>query len=372
MRATGRSQGGAGAAGPSRSTAAASASAAHAHNPGRERRPRGGRPGAAAGRGGPGELHGGACGSGPRPGEGAASVHHPHVGGVARLRVHGVGVRRRGADPGAGRRPGGVVARAREASGEGERAWMDSDGRVDPRLEVQVPKDQRPVNELANLKGAFLYSWGALDGRAFATRVGALFAGVFVVLGGPIASGTYPPQQAPLPFFVCGSLGSLLTVAVVVLRLYLGWSYVGTRLLSASVEYEETGWYDGQVWVKPPEVLARDRLLGSYEVKPVLRRLKGVLLGTGGALAGLIVLLNATTGEAVQAAGQAARQVPQPRVATATGAIFSPQVSELYELMEDDAAAAAETAELEQYGVPAYCGDRYFRARAGASADVCN
>ena len=33
------------------------------------------------------------------------------------------------------------------------------------------------------------------------------------------------------------------------------------------VEYEETGWYDGQVFVKPPEVLARDRLLGSYEVR---------------------------------------------------------------------------------------------------------
>lgn len=32
--------------------------------------------------------------------------------------------------------------------------------------------------------------------------------------------------------------------------------------------------YDGQVFVKPPEVLARDRLLGTYEVKPVLARLR--------------------------------------------------------------------------------------------------
>jgi len=31
---------------------------------------------------------------------------------------------------------------------------------------------------------------------------------------------------------------------------------VGQRLLSASVEYEETGWYDGQVFVKPPEARA--------------------------------------------------------------------------------------------------------------------
>jgi hypothetical protein len=33
------------------------------------------------------------------------------------------------------------------------------------------------------------------------------------------------------------------------------------------VDYEETGWYDGEVFVKPPEVLTRDRLLGMYEVR---------------------------------------------------------------------------------------------------------
>lgn len=63
--------------------------------------------------------------------------------------------------------------------------------------------------------------------------------------------------------------------------MYLGWAYVGNRLLSATVEYEETGWYDGQVWVKTPQVLARDRLLGSFSVKPVLTRLKNTLVILG-------------------------------------------------------------------------------------------
>lgn len=31
-------------------------------------------------------------------------------------------------------------------------------------------------------------------------------------------------------------------VSLAVLRIYLGWSYVGDRLLSAAVAYEETGW----------------------------------------------------------------------------------------------------------------------------------
>jgi Conserved in the green lineage and diatoms 27 len=51
----------------------------------------------------------------------------------------------------------------------------------------------------------------------------------------------------PVEFVISASIGALLVVAVAVLRIYLGWSYVGDRLLSAAVEYEETGWYDGQV-----------------------------------------------------------------------------------------------------------------------------
>ena len=39
-----------------------------------------------------------------------------------------------------------------------------------------------------------------------------------------------------------------------------------------------------QTFIKPPEVLTRDRLLGTYEVKPTLARLKTTLLGTGAVL----------------------------------------------------------------------------------------
>ena len=49
--------------------------------------------------------------------------------------------------------------------------------------------------------------------------------------------------------------------------------------------------YDGQTFVKPPEVLTRDRLLGTYEVKPTLARLKATLLGTGSSLLFSAVLL---------------------------------------------------------------------------------
>jgi hypothetical protein len=54
-----------------------------------------------------------------------------------------------------------------------------------------------------------------------------------------------PPTPAPLQpieFILSASVGSLLVVAIAIVRIFLGWQYVGNRLLSAAVEYEETGW----------------------------------------------------------------------------------------------------------------------------------
>jgi hypothetical protein len=58
-----------------------------------------------------------------------------------------------------------------------------------------------------------------------------------------------------------------------------GWSHVRQRLDSAKIFYEESGWYDGQTWEKPEADLAKDRLLVTYEIKPVLNRLYKTLLG---------------------------------------------------------------------------------------------
>ncbi|MCI06523.1 hypothetical protein A2U01_0027583, partial [Trifolium medium] len=46
----------------------------------------------------------------------------------------------------------------------------------------------------------------------------------------------------------------------------LGTSCIISDHSSLDIADEETGWYDGQIWVKTPEVLARDRLLGSFSV----------------------------------------------------------------------------------------------------------
>tara|TARA_Y100001960_G_C14295012_1_gene643360 strand:- start:289 stop:552 length:264 start_codon:yes stop_codon:yes gene_type:complete len=61
-------------------------------------------------------------------------------------------------------------------------------------------------------------------------------------------------------------------------RQFLSWIYIYKRLNSENIEYEESGWYDGQVWEKPIDWRSKDLLIAQYQVKPILDHLKIILI----------------------------------------------------------------------------------------------
>ena len=67
--------------------------------------------------------------------------------------------------------------------------------------------------------------------------------------------------------------GAIALLTLILIRLYLGWRYVRDRLERHVVEYEETGWYDGQTWEKTPAQRDRELLISTYEVRPLMHRL---------------------------------------------------------------------------------------------------
>ncbi|CAI0405622.1 unnamed protein product [Linum tenue] len=122
------------------------------------------------------------------------------------------------------------------------------------------------------------------------------------------------------------------------------------------------------MWAKPPEVLARDRLLGSYKVKPVIKMLKQTLVGTGALLvAGVSLFIFATPVEDFFQTTFLMRERRYDNPATEINGKYNLRKEELLQLpgevkTDDDlAAAAAKAAD----GRPAYCRDRYYRALAG-------
>lgn len=149
-----------------------------------------------------------------------------------------------------------------------------------------VPPEQLPINQYEDMRDSWFYRWGSRSLLGFLKPVVILWAISWVVIG-PIVGASYAPGRYPVPFGLLATAGGLILPMLALAQLYVGWLHVGQRLQQASVPYEESGWYDGQVWQKPEDVLNRDRLIMDYQVKPILQRVKntlGILFGVGIAL----------------------------------------------------------------------------------------
>jgi len=136
-----------------------------------------------------------------------------------------------------------------------------------------VPTEQQPLNEYEQLKNSWLFQDCSLSTRSYLTKILWIW-GLSWIVAGPVAYSSFPPHKYIIQFLLCGSAGASIGVILVLLRLYLGWSYVRDRLASPIIFYEESGWYDGQNWMKPQQVLDRDLLVVSYEIKPIIQRLQ--------------------------------------------------------------------------------------------------
>jgi len=136
-----------------------------------------------------------------------------------------------------------------------------------------VPKDQRPLNEYKKLKESNNFFWCIQDKNSYLQFLSFLFILSFLLSAFILVISSFSISNIKY-FFISSIFVGLLIVTIFCLRSYLGWQYIYSRLMEATVAYEESGWYDGQVWIKPPEILLQDRLIGTYEIYPGLQRLE--------------------------------------------------------------------------------------------------
>ena len=138
-----------------------------------------------------------------------------------------------------------------------------------------VPFDQQPLNEFYALKQNCFFSFFGFKLRQYIYGLSKICLILFVLCTPLIlASIKFSWEQFILDEFLC----TVLLLSLVLIRLYLGWSYIVHRLFSATIFYEESGWYDGQLWIKSPEMLTKDRLIGTYYVLPLLKRIKSTFI----------------------------------------------------------------------------------------------
>lgn len=205
-----------------------------------------------------------------------------------------------------------------------------------------IPEEQLPIIEYQDLLEQPFFDW-ATEGKGLATKLGIFYGVLFFGVCYPISCQTWTQDGYMLQRLAASNIGALGTVLLFAVRISSGWSYIGSRLKSDFVVYEETGWYDGAVEKKSKEAKIRDTLVYNDDVRPVVDKMKAVCL----ALAATWAL----------SAGLFAGVASMKPIFNEYDPNF------INQLNADD--KLAEMAARKSNGKPTYCDSRYYRAVAG-------
>lgn len=112
------------------------------------------------------------------------------------------------------------------------------DNTTPSEAECPVPPEQQPINEFQSLSTSFPFSWAASnDVVEYSSRLLAVGACFSLFVGLPVSwFGSFGPKSEPIRLLMGCVVSGLFAVTLAVVRMYLGWAYVGNRLLSATVE----------------------------------------------------------------------------------------------------------------------------------------
>ena len=138
-----------------------------------------------------------------------------------------------------------------------------------------VPKDQQPTNEFIELSKSKIFTWPKSK-KSFLLILLKFWIGTFFIFV-VISSGSVYFENSTLRYILISFFSSLSLPFLFSIWLYFGWNHIFKRLTSEKVEYEESGWYDGQIWIKPVKLKEKETLIALLEVKPILKNLIQIL-----------------------------------------------------------------------------------------------
>jgi len=137
-----------------------------------------------------------------------------------------------------------------------------------------VPKEQQPTNEYLELANSMLFSLPKSNKKYTFVLISTwvVFFLIFLI----ISSGSVYFSENNFKYIIISFFSSLSAPLLISIRLFLGWNHIYKRLISEKVEYEESGWYDGQIWIKPLQLKEKESLIASLEVKPILKKISQI------------------------------------------------------------------------------------------------
>jgi len=140
-----------------------------------------------------------------------------------------------------------------------------------------VPPDQRPLNEFNSIRNSWIISWPFLEKSIFYRKL--ILSWFFITpISFTISYGSDYLKNNIFELAFVSLTASIVLPILLLTRQWLSWIYIYKRLNSETIEYEESGWYDGQIWEKPIEWRAKDLLIAQHQIKPILNHLETIIL----------------------------------------------------------------------------------------------
>ena len=144
-----------------------------------------------------------------------------------------------------------------------------------------VPLQQRPLNEFNSIRNSWIISWPLHNKIIFYRNL--LYSWIIITpISFLISYGSSSLKDNIFDLTLVSLTASLILPILLLIRQWLSWIYIYKRLNSEKIEYEESGWYDGQTWEKPIDWRAKDLLIAQHQVKPILNQIEittNILLG---------------------------------------------------------------------------------------------
>ena len=140
-----------------------------------------------------------------------------------------------------------------------------------------VPQIQRPLNEFNTIRNSWIISWPFLERNIFYRKL--IFSWLTIIpISLVISYGSDYLKNNIFELLFISFTASLAFPILLLIRQWLSWIYIYKRLNSENIEYEESGWYDGQIWEKPIDWRSKDLLIAQHQIKPILNHLQLIII----------------------------------------------------------------------------------------------
>jgi signal transduction histidine kinase len=141
-----------------------------------------------------------------------------------------------------------------------------------------VPETQKPINEYISLKENFLTNWTTFKKENYYKTIINIYI-LFLALSFFF---TFPNtsfwETNIFKYIIFNLFITNILLLILFFTLYLNWYQIKNRFEISRLIYEESSWYDSQVWEKPFLLIKNDKLLQTQNIEPIIQRLSRAIL----------------------------------------------------------------------------------------------